>query len=929
MADQNHLYLVDGSSYIFRAYHRLPPLTNRHGVPAGAVYGYTAMLWKLADGLHKADGPTHMAVILDAAGKTHRDELFDQYKANRPHAPEDLIPQFPLIRTATRAFSIPCIEEAGLEADDIIACYVYAATRAGWKVTIVSSDKDLMQLIDDGRVDMLDTMNDRRIGRDQVLEKFGVGPEKVGDVLALMGDSVDNVPGVPGIGPKTASQLIQQFGDLETVLASTDQITKPKLKQNLIEHAESARLSRRLVELICDSPLPEPLEDLALKGIPPEPLKEFLEDMGFKSLLNRVGGGGASSGGARPIDVMTSRAAPTAQPAEKEKIVVDRTQYEAVITEEALDRWIAEARHQGYVAIDTETDNLDNITARLAGISLATQPNKACYIPIGHSGADLYSDAPSQLPVELVLGKLKPLFEDPSVLKIAHNLKYDWVMFARAGIDVAPYDDTLVMSFDLDAGKSNHGLDELAQAHFEHECISFKSVCGVGAKQISFDKVPLDAATEYAAEDADICLRLWLRLKPRLTAEGSTRVYEMIDRPLVATVGRMERRGVKVDRDYLAKLSGTFATEIAALEQRVYEAAEGPFTIGSPQQLGQVLFDRLGLKGGRKGKSGQYSTDVTELERLAAEGVPVARLVLDWRQLTKLKSTYTDALQAQINRETGRVHTSYSLSGAQTGRLASTEPNLQNIPIRTDIGRQIRDAFVAEPGHVLMSADYSQIELRLAAHMADVPQLKEAFAKGEDIHALTAMELFGTVDRETRGRAKTVNFAILYGISSWGLAGRLGVPREEGKAIIDRYFSRFPGIRAYIDDTLAFVRDHGFTRTLFGRKTHFPNIRAPNPQFRAGAERAAINAPIQGTSADLIKRAMNRMDTALTDAGLSDVRMLLQVHDELVFEVREGQEEAAAAVIRQTMAHASEPAIKLDVPLDVEVGWGPNWGAAH
>ncbi len=926
---QNHLYLVDGSSYIFRAYHRLPPLTNRHGVPAGAVYGYTAMLWKLADGLHKADGPTHMAVILDASGPTHRDAMYDQYKANRPPLPEDLVPQFPLIRVATRAFSIPCIEEAGLEADDIIACYVYAATRAGWKVTIVSSDKDLMQLIDDGQVDMLDTMNDRRIGTTEVLEKFGVPPGKVGDVLALMGDSVDNVPGVPGIGPKTASQLIQQFGDLETVLASTDQITKPKLKQNLVEHAESARLSRKLVELVRDSPLPEPLEGLALKGIPPEPLKAFLEDMGFKSLLNRVGGGGASSGGARPIDVMASRPVPSAKPVEKEQIVVDRTQYETVVTEEALDRWIAEARHQGHVAIDTETDNLDNITAKLAGISLATQPNKACYIPMGHVGGDLYSDAPSQLPAELVLSKLKPLLEDPAVLKIAHNLKYDWVMLAKAGVNVAPYDDTLVMSFDLDAGKSNHGLDELAQTHFEHECISFKSVCGVGTKQISFDKVPLDAATEYAAEDADICLRLWQGLKPRLTAEGSTRVYEMVDRPLVATVGRMERRGIKVDRSYLSKLSGTFATEIAALEKRVHEAAGGPFTIGSPQQLGAVLYDRLGLKGGRKGKSGQYSTDVNELERLAAEGVPVARLVLDWRQLTKLKSTYTDALQAQINRETGRVHTSYSLSGAQTGRLASTEPNLQNIPIRTDIGRQIRDAFVAEPGHVLMSADYSQIELRLAAHMADVPQLKEAFSKGEDIHAMTAEELFGTVDRDTRGKAKTVNFAILYGISSWGLAGRLGVPRDEGKAIIDRYFTRFPGIRHYIDETLAFVRENGFTRTLFGRKTHFPNIRAPNPQFRAGAERAAINAPIQGTSADLIKRAMNRMDDALAEAGLSDVRMLLQVHDELVFEVPEGKEEAAAAVVRETMAHAAEPAIKLDVPLDVEVGWGQNWGEAH
>ena len=928
---QNHLYLVDGSSYIFRAYHRLPPLTNRHGQPAGAVYGYTAMLWKLAAGLEQGakedGGPTHMAVILDASEETHRNKMYDQYKANRPPPPEDLVPQFPLIRVATRAFSIPCIEEAGLEADDIIACYVTEAKKAGWKVTIVSSDKDLMQLVDDDAgVDMLDTMNDRRIDRAYVTEKFGVGPEKVGDVLALMGDSVDNVPGVPGIGPKTASQLIQQYGDLETVLASTGEITKPKLKQNLVEHAENARLSRELVRLVCDSPLPEPLESLSLKGIPPEPLKAFLEDQGFKSLLNRVGGGGASSGGARPVDVMASKPVPAA-PTEREKIVVDRTQYETVVTEEALDRWIAEATRQGYVAIDTETDCIDCIVAKLAGISLATAPNKACYIPVGHTGQDMLVETPDQLPADLVLEKLRPLLEDPAVLNIAHNLKYDWVMFAKAGIDVAPYDDTLVMSFDLDAGRSNHGLDELADTHFDHECISFKSVCGTGAKQISFDKVPLDVATEYAAEDADICLRLWQRLKPRLAAESSTRVYEMVDRPLVATVGKMERRGVKVDRDYLAQLSRTFATEIAALEEKVYEAAEGPFTIGSPQQLGSVLYDRLGLKGGRKGKSGQYSTDVTELERLAGEGVEVARRVLDWRQLTKLKSTYTDALQAQINPHTGRVHTSYSLSGAQTGRLASTEPNLQNIPIRTEVGRQIRDAFVAEPGHILMSADYSQIELRLAAHMADVPQLKEAFSSGADIHALTAEELFGTVDRDTRGKAKTVNFAILYGISSWGLAGRLGVPREEGKAIIDRYFQRFPGINHYINDTLAFVREHGFTRTLFGRKTYFPNIR--HPQFRAGAERAAINAPIQGTSADLIKRAMNRMDAALASAGLTDVKMLLQVHDELVFEVPEGSEEAAAAVIRETMAHAAEPALKLDVPLDVEVGWGANWGAAH
>ena len=818
MAEQhNHLYLVDGSSYIFRAYHRLPPLTNRHGVPAGAVYGYTAMLWKLADGLNRADGPTHMAVILDASSTTFRNAMYDQYKANRPPPPDDLVPQFPLIRSATRAFSIPCIETEGLEADDIIACYAKAALAAGWSTTIVSSDKDLMQLIEPG-IDMLDTMNDRRIDADYVKAKFDVFPDKLGDVLALMGDSVDNVPGVPGIGPKTASQLINEHGSLEAVLAAADGIKKPKLRQSLIDHADKARLSRELVRLECNAALPEPLDALALKGIPPEPLRDFLEDMGFKALLARmVGGGAAGSPAGNVAAVMTS--APVA-PAEAEKITVDRTLYETVTTEEALDRWIAEARHQGFVAVDTETDCIDCIVARLVGISLATAPNKACYIPVGHGGGDLLSDAPSQLPRDFVMARMKALLEDPAVLKIGHNLKYDWVMFAKAGIIVAPYDDTLVMSFDLDAGRSGHGMDELAKTHFEHECISFKSVCGVGKSQITFDKVPLDIATEYAAEDADITLRLWQRLKPRVAAEGVSRVYEMVDRPLVATIARMEQRGIQVDRAYLAKLSGTFATEIAKLEEQVYAAAEGPFTIGSPQQLGAVLYDRLGLKGGRKGKSGTYSTDVNELERLAGEGVPVARLVLEWRQLSKLKSTYTDALQAQINPDTGRVHTSFSLSGAQTGRLSSTEPNLQNIPIRSEIGRQIRDAFVAAPGHVLMSADYSQIELRLAAHMADVPQLKEAFAAKQDIHNMTAEELFGTVDRDTRNKAKTINFAILYGISSWGLAGRLGVSRDEGKAIIDRYFLRFPGIQNLHQ------RDHRYRPR---DRLHHYLVRPPHP----------------------------------------------------------------------------------------------------
>ncbi|MEA3061752.1 MAG: polymerase, partial [Sphingomonadales bacterium] len=718
-----HLYLVDGSSYIFRAYHRLPPLTNRHGLNVGAVYGYTTMLWKLAESLHKEEGPTHLAVIFDAGSHTFRNDRYDQYKANRPPPPPDLVPQFPLIRDATRAFSLPCIEDEGLEADDIIACYAKAALAEDWKVTIVSSDKDLMQLIEDGRLDLYDTMNDRRLGRDYVIEKFGVPPEKLGDVLALMGDSVDNIPGIPGIGPKTASQLIQDYGDLETVLAHAEEIKKPKLKQNLIEHADAARLSRELVTLVCDAPLPEPLDALEMKGIPDGPLREFLEEQGFRSLLNRLNG--------------TSQVkAPSDLPAPVQREVrpepkIDRSLYETVTSLDALDRWIAEAKANGFVALDTETDGFDCVTAKMVGISLATECNKACYVPLEHGGHDLLSERPEQIPAAEALARLKPLLEDPAVLKIGHNFKFDWIVFDRRGICVAPIDDSLVMSFDLDAGGLNsHAMDDLAKKHLDHECIAYKHVCGTGQKQIKFNQVPLDRATEYAAEDADVTLRLWTRFKARLPHERVTRVYETVDRPLIPVVARMEREGVKVDREELNKLSQEFTLQIAELEERICGEAGCRFTIGSPQQLGEVLFSQMGLKGGRKGKSGTWSTDVNELERLSRDGVPIAALVLEWRQLSKLKSTYTDALQQQINKETGRVHTSYSLSGAQTGRLSSTDPNLQNIPIRTEIGRRIRDAFIAEPGFVMLSADYSQIELRLAAHMADVPQLKAAFAQG-------------------------------------------------------------------------------------------------------------------------------------------------------------------------------------------------------
>ena len=952
-----HLYLVDGSAYIFRAYHRLPPLTNPQGTPVGAVFGYTTMLWKLAEDLHKADGPSHLAVILDASGHTFRNEMYAEYKANRPPPPEDLIPQFPLIRDATRAFSLPCIEEMGLEADDLIASYARAAGARGWDVTIVSSDKDLMQLIgpagakgqeNGAHIDMLDTMKSLRIGIPEVVEKFGVVPDKVGDVLALMGDSADNVPGIRGIGPKTATKLIQDHGDLEGALAAAPAMKPGKLRESLIEQADMARLSRRLVALKEDCVLPMPLDDFALDAVPAEPLAAFLTVHGFTSLLKRLDAGRGSperatklhakpSGGTTPAAGVTHAlgAARQALPMPP----VDHAAYDCVQSLDALDAWIARCFAARTIAFDTETRSLDAVTGELVGVSLAVGPNQACYIPLGHGGSDMFAEKPAQIDHTTALARLKPLLESEAVLKVGQNAKYDLNVLAQHGISVAPIDDTMVMSFDLDAGRGEegpdgfsfggHGMDELARRHLGHACIAFKDVCGTGKKAISFAEVPLERATPYAAEDADVTWRLHALFAPRLSEEGATRIYQRVDRPLVPVVARMERHGIKVDREKLAGLSTTFAARIAELEGEIHTLAGTPFTIGSPKQLGDILFEQMGLKGGKKGKSGQYSTDVSVLEGLAEDGVVIAARVLDWRQLAKLRSTYTEALQAAINPQTGRVHTSYSLVGAQTGRLSSTDPNLQNIPIRTELGRQIRDCFVAEEGNVLLSADYSQIELRLAAAIADVPALKEAFAAGEDIHARTAGELFGEVTRETRARAKTINFAILYGISRWGLAGRLGVSSEEAQAMIDTYFQRFPGIQRYIHETLSGVREKGYSETLFGRKCWFPRINSKNQAERQGSERAAINAPIQGTSADIIKRAMAHMKPALAQAGLGHVKMLLQVHDELVFELPESDVEAASTVIRHVMAQAALPSVKLDVALGVDIGHGTSWGAAH
>ena len=943
-SEQQHLYLVDGSSYIFRAYHRLPPLTNPQGTPVGAVYGYTTMLWKLADDLNAADGPTHLAVILDKSSHSFRNDIYPEYKANRPPAPEDLRPQFPLIRDATRAFSLPCIEEQGLEADDIIASYSREAQRQGWNVTIVSSDKDLMQLIGEvegphgpARIDMLDTMKSARIYIDEVQEKFGVTPDLVGDVLALMGDTADNIPGIYGVGPKTASKLIAEHGSLTAALDQAPEMKKSKLKERLLEGRGDAEMSRVLVTLKEDCDLPIALGDMKIEQIPEEPLSDFLHTHGFTSLLRRLGAGSGSP--ERPNDLNPAKAdkssdeRDSARSAAIEMPTVDRSAYETVQTLERLEAWVKRATKARLVAVDTETSSLDSMQADLVGVSLALGPNDACYIPLAHGGTDLLSETPEQIATDKALAALRPLLSDDSVLKIFQNGKYDLNVLARYDCDVSPIEDTMVMSFDLDAGRGEgmggHGMDDLSVRHLGHTPLSFKEVCGTGKKAIPFGEVLLDRATEYAAEDADVTWRLYQHLKPRLAIEGGSKVYERVDRPLIPVVARMEREGIKVDRAQLARLSEEFATQTALLEKEIHAIAGEEFTVGSPKQLGEILFEKMGFKGGKKGKSGQYSTDQSVLEKLAGKGEGIAKKVLEWRHLSKLKSTYTDALQAQINPNTGRVHTSYSLSGAQTGRLSSTDPNLQNIPIRTAIGRTIREAFVPESGNVLLAADYSQIELRLAAHMANVDSLKEAFAAGEDIHSRTAIEMFGEVTRDTRARAKTINFAILYGISRWGLAGRLEVEPDEAQAMIDTYFQRFPGIQRYIMETLETVGERGYSETLFGRKTWFPRIKSKNQAERQGSERAAINAPIQGTSADIIKRAMVRMLPALRDAGLPDVRMLLQVHDELVFELPKGDVAQASPIIERVMAEAALPAVTLDVPLAIDIGTGMSWDAAH
>ncbi|MFO1140085.1 MAG: DNA polymerase I [Paracoccus sp. (in: a-proteobacteria)] len=927
----HHLHLIDGSAFIFRAYHALPPLTRRSdGLPIGAVAGFCNMLWKYVQEARGGDAPTHVAVIFDHSSKTFRNEIYPLYKANRPELPEDLRPQFPLTREATRAFNIACIETEGYEADDIIATLSCQVRDAGGRVTIVSSDKDLMQLVGGG-VGMMDPIKGKAIGPDEVREKFGVGPERVVDVQALAGDATDNVPGAPGIGIKTAAQLIEEYGDLEALLERAGEIKQPKRRQTLIDNAEQIRISRRLVQLDCNTPLDVTEPALALQDPDPAVLLEFLSRMEFRTLTNRVA---ERFGAEAPPSPEVSAAAPAAVAAQAALPAIDRSRYVTIRDEAVLAEWLAEIVGKGIVAIDTETTSLDEMQAGLVGVSICTGPGRAAYLPLGHvdGAADLFGSgalSAGQLSLDRALVLLKPVLEDPAVLKIGQNIKYDWKILARHGIRMAPVDDTMLLSYALNAGAHNHGMDELADLYLDHKTVPIKELIGSGKGQIGFAEVPIDKASEYAAEDAEVTWRLWHHFRPKLAPNRVTTAYELLERPMVPVLAEMEMAGIRIDSEHLKRMSNAFAQKMAALEDEIHTLAGGPFNVGSPKQLGEILFDKMGLAGGKQGKTGAFSTSAEVLEDLAAEGHDLPARVLDWRQLSKLKSTYTDALPTFVNPETGRVHTSYSIAGAQTGRLASTDPNLQNIPVRTDEGRRIREAFVATPGHRLVSLDYSQIELRILAHVAAIPALKQAFRDGIDIHAMTASQMFGVpvegMDPMIRRRAKAINFGVIYGISGFGLARNLRIPRAEAQAFIDTYFERFPEIRAYMDRTVAEAKANGFVRTLFGRRIMTPGINQTGPAA-GGAKRAAINAPIQGAAADIIRRAMIRMPAAIRHLP---ARMLLQVHDELVFEVEDSAVPALIEVARDIMQEAAMPAVHLDVPLIVDAGQGANWAEAH
>jgi len=994
-AKGDHVFLVDGSSYIFRAYHALPPLNRKSdGLQVNAVLGFCNMLWKLLRDMPPDNRPTHLAIVFDKSETTFRNKLYPDYKAHRPPAPDDLIPQFALIREAVRAFDLPCLEQGGFEADDLIATYAREAGERSATTTIVSSDKDLMQLVSD-KVTMYDTMKDRRIGIAEVIEKFGVPPEKVVEVQALAGDSTDNVPGVPGIGVKTAAQLIAEYGDLETLLKRAGEIKQPKRREALIANAEKARISRQLVLLDDQVKLDVPLAELAVHEPDARKLIAFLKAMEFATLTRRVaeyaqidpadveadannksGASGRSAGSPPPPPrvaeadlfadqvapapangrgnaagvaksqgkpetsnvVLTPHALATARAEEARKTKIDRTQYQTIRSHEELKLWIARVHDVGHFAIEAKANSIDPMQAEISGIALARAPNDACYIPLGHKqsgdGAGLFAAglAPDQIKAGDALQALRPLLESAGILKIGFNIKFNAVMFAQHGVTIRNQDDAQLMSYALDAGRNAHGLDALAERWLGHAVISHGELTGSGKGKLTFDQVAIDRATAYSAEDADVILRLWRVLKPRLVAEHMTSVYETLERPLISVLARMERRGISIDRQVLSRLSGEFAQTAARVEAEIQEIAGEPVNVGSPKQIGDILFGKMGIPGGTKTKTGAWSTSAQILDELAEQGHEFPKRILEWRQVSKLKSTYTDALPSYVHPQTHRVHTTYALAATTTGRLSSNEPNLQNIPVRSEDGRKIRRAFIASPGHKLVSADYSQIELRLLAEIADIPVLKQAFRDGLDIHAMTASEMFGVpvkdMPGEVRRRAKAINFGIIYGISAYGLANQLGIAREDASAYIKKYFERFPGIRAYMEETRDFCRAHGYVETLFGRKCHYPDIRASNASIRSFNERAAVNARLQGTAADIIRRAMIRMEEALAEKNLS-AQMLLQVHDELIFEVPDAEVAATLPVVQHTMQDAPFPAVLLSVPLHVDARAADNWDEAH
>ena len=929
---KSHVVLVDGSGYIFRAYHALPPLTRKtDGLIIGAVAGFCNMLFKELRDQSDDARPTHFSVIFDASGKTFRSDIYPEYKMNRSETPEDLIPQFPLTRDATRAFGASAIEMTGFEADDLIATYAKQAEAKGARVTIISSDKDLMQLVSD-RVTMRDPMKNRVIGIPEVQDKFGVHPDKVIDIQSLAGDSVDNVPGVPGIGVKTAALLINQFGDLDTLLERAGEIPQKGRREKLLEHADKARISRELVTLKIDVDVEVPLEDTAVADPDPQTLFDFLDLMTFRTLTNRVRAamGEGITDGLRRDDTRETLPAMADVP---QNITIDPEKYECVQSMERLEHWVKRGFEMGVIAVDLETDSLDSAAANMVGVCLAVADNEACYIPFGHTGGgDLLGEgAPTQIDMDTALTALKPLLHSDAVLKVGQNFKYDLGVFQRYGLYPWPYDDTMLMSYALEGGLHGHGMDALSEMHLGHKPISFKSIAGTGKKARTFNEFSLEEATPYASEDADVTLRLWKFFKPKLGQNQVATVYETLERGMPRVLAKMENEGIKVDRNVLARLSGDFAQKMAGLESEAHELVGGPFNLGSPKQLGEILFDQMELTGGKKTKTGAWQTGAGVLEDLAAQDHRLPQVILDWRHYAKLKSTYTDTLVEQINPRTGRVHTSFALAATTTGRLSSSDPNLQNIPIRTEDGRKIRDAFVPETGHVLVAADYSQIELRILAHAANLETMKQAFADGVDIHALTASEMFGVsiadMDPQTRRKAKAINFGIIYGISAFGLANNLGISRTEAKDYIDSYFVKFPGIKKYMDAAKSEAHEYGYVTTLFGRKCHIKGIRDRNQNTRGFAERQAINAPIQGAASDVMRRAMIRMPDAIS--AVEGARMLLQVHDELVFEVPETNAEALIQTVKTVMQGAAMPAVNLSVPLVVEAHAATNWNDAH